>query len=221
MDPAIAHLIESADSFALIEQVDRTSADPHAAAELYGDVADDLYWERKDLLAAVAVLRAGIQHALVEGQRLLVEFPESGNRLRGKAKTLAFNLASFTWDGWAEEGIVVTPSELRIGRDAARLHARLAKELGRGPKVTANAEWMLGAHALSAGEREEAIAHFRRAAAVAEEQEFVLMASGFVVIAERRTELSVVVDQLRAMGTEEGEAYADQLEVAEGVFNPR
>ena len=137
MDPAIVHLLESADSFALLEHVDRTAADAQVAADLYGEIADDLYWERKDLAAAIAVLRAGIQHAL------------------------------------------------------------------------------------SAGGREEAVAHFRRAAAVAEEQEFVLMASGFVLIAERRGELAVVVDQLRAMGTEEGEAYADQLEVAEGVFNLR
>src|SRR5688500_2666906 len=154
MDPAIAHLIESADSFALIEHVHRTGLDPHAIAETYGDIADDLYWERKDLGAAIAVLRAGIQHALVEGQRLLVEHPATGNRVRGKAKTLAFSLASFTWNGWGEEGIVITSADLRIGRDAARLHARLVKELGRGAKVVANGEWMLGAHALSAGERE-------------------------------------------------------------------
>src|SRR4051812_41778941 len=95
----VIQLLGSSDSSFLIERMS-AFADPMKAVELYAQAVMDAYWKKKDLQAAVTLGRAGIQHAL--GAAAWNNDPEKSAALRGKAKAMAYNVASFTWPGWDE-----------------------------------------------------------------------------------------------------------------------
>src|SRR4051794_31454663 len=109
--------VASEDTYTAIEQL-AAMRDPPAAAQCYADAVVDAYWKRKDLPTVVAVARAGIQFTLTTA--LFTAAPDQVEKLRSTAKAIAYNLASFTWPGWDEAGIVCTPADLAAGFDAAK-----------------------------------------------------------------------------------------------------
>src|SRR5688500_10487115 len=114
--------------------------------------AMDIYWKQKDLAVTVALLLEGI----AKGQAAAAVNPADATQILGTVKAMAFNLASFTWPGWDEAGITITPQQMALGRDAADLNYQLALELNRPPDKVAAAHWLVGAHALAAGEFDRA-----------------------------------------------------------------
>jgi len=160
----IIRTIDERDSAAAVEALAR-DPDSTSAAKAFLDVMTELYWKRKNLPACIAIGQAGIAFALARA----FDADSSGNKelsykLRSTAKGLCYNLASFTWDGWAEPGVAITPSDLAAGLDAAKANLRLAEELNKGDLPLSRAHWMLAGHYLSIADHAKAASLYRRAA---------------------------------------------------------
>lgn len=218
-----ARLLHEQDSFAAIQFIQQQGT-PQEVMTLYGDITQWLYGARKDVGGMIALSRAGIQYGLAEAERCKVEQPDVAGSLRGSAKALAFNLASNTWPGWNDDGIMLTTSDRRIGLDAARLNLRLAIELKRDHLPLCNAHWVIGAHHLADGRYDDARAALIAAAEqarLAQSAEFQSMCSGYAAMASillepdepghRRT-FDDSVAALRKLDTDDSRFFADQLE---------
>jgi hypothetical protein len=150
--------IKAKDTYAAIELVS-SGSDPLKNTEIFGELLRH-FNEKKELVWAVTFGRAGIQYGLAQARAVAQTNPELATKLRGLAKPLAYNVASFTWPGWDEPGITIGPSELAIGHDAAKANLRLAIELQRGDLPMSRAHWLLGAHELARKNRAEARKQF-------------------------------------------------------------
>jgi hypothetical protein len=220
----LREILAEQDTFAAAEFLEAQGA-PVEIGQRYHAVMRDLYWTHRDLPAVLVAARAGILHCLRASRAEGAE----RDRLRGLAKTLAYDLASFAWPGWDEPGIQPTAPEESAGFDAARLNLRLAVELGRGPEPVMNAHWVVGAHQLAAGEFGEAILAFGRAAAAgrhAENPAGEKMAAGYAALArllDRQPEAEAELRAcLEALETEkDGPFFSEQIQVARRVFAVR
>lgn len=199
-----------------------------ATISRYFDVERSLYWEAKDLPAAMYVAEQGIAYCLARA--VVAEAnPPLAQQLRLAAGRIAFNLASSTWPGWNEPGIVISGAQRTVGREAARFALSISEELNAGPGPLANGYWMLGAHQLAAGEYQEAVASFRRAALfgrAAEDRGTELVSEGFVSITQivsgidpddARSRLEEVRATLNDE-LEDPEFWTDQFDTAWQVF---
>lgn len=150
-----------------VGEIDRLAhmEDPEAMAAGYRQAVRDAYWEAKDLGAVAPLAAAGYAHCLVAAG---AAEGEAAYRLRSEAKALMYDLASFTWPGWAEPGVEVLERDLQIGLDAAITNLQLARELVKGELPESRALWMLGGHMLAAGRYLEAGDRFSEGAALAE-----------------------------------------------------
>ena len=104
------------DSYADIAALAEIDLD--AEPDAYTKAMRAAYWEDKDLSGAMAIAWAGISRLLAQAHGAT---PEQAYGLRSEAKALSYDLASFTWAGWDEPGIVITPPEARAGCAAARV----------------------------------------------------------------------------------------------------
>jgi hypothetical protein len=214
----ILQILRESDSYAAAERVQREgSADE--IAKRYSEVSRDLYWKKKDVAAAIAIGRYGIHHCLTLAKAC---DEVAAEQLRGVAKGMAFNLASFAWRGWDEKGIAITAGDVEAGRDAAKLNLRLAVELWRGAKPMMNAHWMIGAYHLADGEMAKAVVAFEIARGFAEqvgETTKMAMCRGYLALARTDEEdFAESVAALRRIGDKDSLFYAEQLETAKRVF---
>lgn len=185
-----------------------------------------LYWEAKDLPAAIALLQAAMTTALSEAAR---DGDADGSK-RSVAKTAAYDLASFAWPGWGEAGIDPGAPELAAGREAAALNLALAEELGKPTIAVSRAVWMLGAYALSDGHFEEAAERFGVAEALAGragETAESAMCRAYAALAEA-LETGEAVESLALEGAlrhlrtlKDGETLAMQVETARRALSER
>lgn len=193
----------------------------------YGEAMRHAYREDKDLSAAMAIAWAGISRLLALAHEA---GPEGSYELRLQAKALSFDLASFTWPGWDEPGIVITPPELRGGCAAARASLKLANELREGGLARARAHWMLGAHELAAGRPDDARTNFEAAVALAdaagaEGATEARLARAFVVLTDlsadtaSESDLAAALADLRAEPN--GAALVEQVETARSALEIR
>lgn len=224
LDTAVAYL-NDVDSFAAIEYLNQQN-EPLAVINTYSKLMRQLYWEEKDLPAVVAMARAGVQYGLTAAAA--TSDPDTASQIKSVAKEIAYNLASFTWPGWDEPGIVIGPSDLAIGLDAAKTNLRLANELNKGDLPLSRAYWMLGGHHLARGQLSEAEACFNQAAhyaSAANEEGERLLAQGFALLAvslaspdnaEAQNQLAQVKNRLAQQ--EEGENFIKQIDTAWEVF---
>lgn len=215
-------LMKDRDAFAAVQFLDE-QADPIAAANAYAALLNDLYWKEHDLPRAVLIGQAGVQACLGRSQRSADA--QVGETLKGAAKALAYNLGSFTWNGWDEKGIAPGPTDLAIGREAAKLNLRLAIELKRPAKAMADAHWLVGAHQLSAGEHAAAKESFTQARQLADGRPAQLMAEGYAAIAmimakdpQGQAKFDEAAAALMKDGSEDAKFFAEQLRTALGVF---
>ena len=199
-----------------------------SAVKVLNKLQRKAYWEQKNIGRCVAFGRAGVQLGLLEGRRISQTDPELGDQLLGQAKAVSYNLASFAWPGWDEEGIDLSPSDIAMGFDAARVNQRLAIELERGPDPMGKAHWLLGAHHLPSGDLDNAREQFRLAEAFEKEvdpDQGGLLQEGYLIVVDLierpgdpdlTSRLQDVQKRLREV--EEGEFLADQLSTALDVF---
>jgi hypothetical protein len=197
------------------------ASDPQRAAEALATAQRELYWTHKGIPAVVTLSGAGIAHLL----KIARQSPEAAGAGH-EAKALAFNLGSFTWPGWAEPGITLTPADIAAGFEAARLNLRLAEEFNRPEKAKAKAHWLLGAHQLSAADFASAANSFRTGkshAARSDDPSLGEMLDGYLrlthVLADpqneqARRDFDAAVTALRNASSEDAREYANQLTIA-------
>lgn len=228
-DPAVARvreLLRGTDSFAVAEYLE-ADGDAKTVAQRYQRAMNALYWKQHDLPAVLVVARCGIHYCL---SRAKGEPEARAVDLRGIGKSMAYDLASFTWPGWAEAGIHPTAADEAAGLDAARLNLRLAVELKRGAEPMANAHWVLGAQQLAAGQFAEALPSFQRSAEFARQHQnrgMELMAQGYGILTRLLEGKDPAAEgELRANAAalvkeKDGEFFRDQIATAHQVFAAR
>ena len=211
------------DSFADIAAL--AEADLTAQPRAYSDAMRHAYQEDKDLSAAMAIAWAGISRLLALAH---VSAPEQAVELRSQAQVLSYDLASFTWAGWDEPGIVITPPEARAGCAAARANLALTKELEKGELTRSRAHWLLGAHELAAGRPDDARPNFETAATLAraagsEGASEAKLARAFVALtdlaagAAAEADLSSALDELRR--DPDGAVLVEQVKTARAALD--
>jgi len=127
----VVQLLGEGDSYQAIEYL-HSQGTALRVMSAYDEAARHAYWKEKDLGAVVVLARAGIQFGLESGQALEGVDAAMAAEVKGKAKALAYNLASFAWPGWDEPDIEISARDVELGLDAARVNLRLAGQLGRG-----------------------------------------------------------------------------------------
>ncbi len=201
--------------FSVIDEL-CASPDALAAAALFGKLARHVY--RADLALAVALWQAAIQHCLSESAR-----GSERAALRQKAMAASFNLGANTWPGWGEHAI--SDVHLALGREAAQLNLRLARELAKGPLAESRSHWLIGAHGLAISDFAGAQQAFERAKALAIEAadtETAAMNDGYLALTNVLADESGAPERLAARlgelrgntAFEHGAFFAQQLETA-------
>jgi hypothetical protein len=214
-------LLNTQDSGAAIDYLNRQT-DPAAVLDTYVKLIRHFYWTDKNLPFVVLMARAGIQYGLTISDTAAE--PELAKQFKSTAKAIAYDLASFTWPGWAEPGLVIGQTDLAVGLDAAKINLRLAHKLDKGDLPLARAYWMLGGQQLAGGSLSQAETSFSQAehyAAAAGEEGERLLAQAFGLITtllaspdstDTHIHLAQLKDRLRHQ--EHGDQFIDQIDTA-------
>lgn len=221
------------DSFAAVAWL-AAQPDPVAVVKTFSQVMLEFYWQQKNLPLALAFGRAGAQFAISAAAVMEASDPAQALELRSSAKAMTYNLASFTWPGWNEPGIVTTSADVALGLDAAKTNLRLAIELQKGDLPLSRAHWMLGAQQLASGQHPVAMESFAiaaRYATAANTPAEAELAAGFAAIVKivaataandlarknsAQSELQSIRDRLKTLP--DGEAFCGQFDGALQVF---
>lgn len=225
IDKAFAYFTNQ-DLFMAIDYLNQQDG-PLAVINTYSQLVRRLYWEEKNLPAVIIIALAGIQYGLMASTA--ASHPDTAAKIKSVAKGLAYDLASFTWPGWNEPGIVIGLSDLAIGLEAAKANLRFANELDKGDLPLSRAYWMLGGHHLAGGNLSDAAACFNKTedyAAAANVEAERLLAQGFSLITAMlespgntaiQDQLEQVKDHLARL--EHGEDFIGQIDTAWSVFS--
>lgn len=191
---------------------------------LYTKLMRHAYWQQKDLPAAVEIGQTGIRH----GEALAECCPEEAETILAQVKAIHYDLASFTWPGWDEEGIEIAKEEVRLGLESARINLELAIRLKKDALPLSRAYWMLGAQQLAAGDCTQALASFTMAgqhAVEANERPEELLAQGFACLTglldqpeDQALQVEMAEIKTTLLDEEHGEMFVQQVEDAHRVF---
>jgi len=119
----------------------QSQGEPIVVAGHYSSVFRKVHREEKDVPLMVMFGRAGISYSLEQARVAEKTDEDAANKLKGYAKSIAYNLGANTWPGWNDKGIFIDNSSKKAGLDAARLNLRLAIDLKRNDEVLGNAHW--------------------------------------------------------------------------------
>ncbi|MHC4601438.1 MAG: hypothetical protein ACYS47_20775, partial [Planctomycetota bacterium] len=121
----------------------------------YLSLQGELYWDRKDLEAVLAVTGFAMDYA--------------ARNNRGEAENvLLFNTASFTLPWW-RDSLDTTPWQRELGIRAAQRLIGLRRELGKGPADLSKGYWVYSAHHFYRGNARAAVNGFNKALVQARE----------------------------------------------------
>lgn len=227
----IAVLLAEQDSFVAIERIE-SSENVDVVAHRYFDLMMELYSQRK--VAEMEVVgRAGVHYVLLQARTLAGKDDDGAVRLKSLAQRMSFNLASNLWPGWKDEGITISSEQQRFGYDMARLDLRLVEELKLPSQKLSTATWIIGVHAIAAGqyaEAKERLADAKQHAINSGAQDTPLMVEGFIAIAEilegkaaeaGRRRLATARTGLAELGTDDAKFYLQQHEDVLKVLSAR
>ncbi|MCX5661007.1 MAG: hypothetical protein NTW19_15065 [Planctomycetota bacterium] len=231
---AVQALIAEKDLFAASEHVFALADEPRIV-EAFSDLVADVYYKAKSVEQVIHFAHAGIHYCLARAAAKAKDNPAAANELRLDAKRMATNVASFTWPGWDEPGVAISPDQLRQGLAFARYSIRQLLELE--PKVAqlAFSYWFLGAQLLANGLHAEALGPFGLALDNSRKQEKnadgVTMLEGYIGLAKLldakrdvgqraagEAEFNAAVSTLKSRGNDDAGFYAEQLVTARKVF---
>ena len=222
MAATVRKLVEDNDSYAAIQMI-QEKGEFAEVAQRYEFLVRDLYWQEKALHAVVPIANAGIQYCLTKADEFAEEDSEDARKLLDYAKIISYNLSSFTWPGWDEKGIVITEHALAAGLDAAKLNVRLVERLGADHGQMSNSYWAIGAQYIALKDYARAITAFKSAAEYAQKagsKDAELMNNGYIAMAKvlegtekekAKADLDKIVKELRAIGSDDANFFADQL----------
>ena len=184
------------------------------------------YWQEKNLELSLLFGRTGVR--LGNELATASEDPVEVDQLRTHVKIICYNIASFSWPGWDESGITITPEQVTEGSAAARRNLQLAIDLEKPALPTSRAWWLLGAHLLTAGEFQESAAAFDKAAELAasvKKRDEQLLSKAFRQLAIIQILPESGKDEQRMYayleelgGMEDGEFFTNQVETARQVL---
>ena len=176
---------------------------------------------------------AGIQYCLTRAAHHAGADDDRAAELTFKAKQMATNCASFTWPGWDEPGVTITPDQMRIGLDAGRFSVKLIHDLKRDDASLAFTLWFYGAQLMAHERYDEAIAVFGEAQELAAktdgQADGAAMNAGYVGMAmaldqqsaEGESRFTAAISELERIDTEDSRFYAQQLREVRAVFEKR
>ncbi|MEM7536541.1 MAG: hypothetical protein AAF639_30435 [Chloroflexota bacterium] len=228
-------ILQSQGVFGVVQTLTQQT-DTQAVMNAYNDLVAHLYWKAKNVAALTTLGIAGIQHGLAAV--VATDDSESATTLKSGVKTLAYNLASYTWPGWDEPGITLGRTEVLIGLDAARLCLSLSEELNQPELPRSRTHWLVGTALMAAASWAvdevaqdnlvQALEHFSSAVTLANgvnERGDALLSQGFETLTrllmnpddnDAKAELVEVKVQLSEL--EQSEFYIGQIDTAVRVF---
>lgn len=201
---------------------------PLDVARTYSELVKHLYWQDKNIPSMIAMALAGMGYTMISAKSIMPRDVATARALRSEAKTMAYNLASFTWIGWDEPGITLSQSDRRHGLEAARINLRLAFELNKGDLRISRGYWIKAAQLLATGSLQAAEYGFDKAAIYAFRagaQADRLSGQAFALLAALlrnpgspalEGQLELIKVQLRVL--EHGDMFVQQVETAGRVF---
>lgn len=179
---AVKSLLSTSDPFMVIEYVNGLGT-PEGVALHYSELVKDFYMKEKSLPMVKMLAQAGIQYCLIQGQAFKNTDKAKADRIFSYGKTIAYDLASFTWPGWQESSINITQADLKLGLNAAKLNLRLAKSLKKPAMKMAYSYWIMGAQLLAHKQFQDSIDFFNFAldnAEKANDKLFQTVCEGYV-----------------------------------------
>jgi hypothetical protein len=204
----------------VVDRIKVMNLAPKPMMDAFLELGHQAYWKKKDLPSAITFSRTAMEIGQAMATKMKTTDPAAANQVLGVVKGIAFNLASFTWPGWDEPGIVIGPDDLAMGRKAAQLNFYLALELKRPPDKVAVAHWLMGAHALAAGQHDQALKHFESYQTTATDETNRLTARGYSAItklaagresAKAKTAFDDAVTALKVINSDDSKFFAEQL----------
>jgi len=206
--------------------------DTQAVVAAFSDLILDCYHKAKSIEQVLHFASAGVHYCLAAALAVDGKDPTAAVEFRRAAKRMATNVASFTWPGWNEPGITLSPEHMRQGLTFARYSVRQLHELDPTAAQLAFTYWFLGAHLMADGQYAEAQAVFEAAHAYSQEHdadpEGRLMLEGYIGLTKLLagqeqcgdTEYGAAIAALQARDSEDARFYAEQLLTARTVFAP-
>lgn len=221
-----AKLFEDQDHFAAIAHV-ATIENEGMACNVLGDLLFMMYYEKKNLTAALRFGQAAVKHAIAAANAADAAGDDDRAKMfRGYARSMCYNIASFTWPGWNEEGITIGEVHREIGRDAVKANFRMAVNMGGDANKLSNAFWLMGAHQLADanyGEAKVAFAKAAEQAAISGKRNMQLMNQCYALLsvilagnAAAEADLEAAFEELKPL--EEGPFFVDQIRTVRKVF---
>ncbi|MDE2815743.1 MAG: hypothetical protein OXM03_10335 [Chloroflexota bacterium] len=204
--------------------------DAQALSLTFENLIPDCYHKAKSIAQVLHFGHGGIHYCLAAALALDAKDDAAAREVRFAAKRMATNVASFTWPGWDEPGIAITPEQRRQGLMFARYSVRQLHELDPTAAQLAFTYWYLGAHLMADRQYAEALSVFAAALAYNREHgtdpEGRLMLEGYVGLTKQlagqrecgEIAFQSAVAALEASDSEDAQFYAAQLISARAVF---
>ena len=137
-------------------------ADESGVAQAFVDLVLDCYWKAKSAEQVTHFAKEGIRFCLASASGHDGIDDNLARARRFAAKRMATNAASFTWIGWDEPGVKISPDQMRQGIEFARYSVRQLHELDPTDAQLAFTYWFLGAHLIAEGSYDEALKVFAK-----------------------------------------------------------
>ena len=207
--------------------------DAQAVAVCFENLILDCYHKAKSSEQVLHFASAGVHYCLAAALALDGKDAAAAGELRLTAKRMATNAASFTWPGWDEPGVTISPEQRRQGLMFARFSVRQLNELDPTAGQLGFTYWYLGAHLIADRQYTEALSVFAAALAYNREHgtdpEGRLMLEGYIGLTKLlagqeecgETAFQSAVAALEARNSEDAQFYAAQLITARAVFMPQ
>jgi hypothetical protein len=207
-----------------------SQGDTNKVMRSYFIVTNHFYRSKKDITKMLAFGEAAMAYLLDQAEKASKNDVAQADKLKGLAKSMAYNISVNAWPGWNEKGIKITREHSKAAMHAARENLRLGIELKRPADVMGNAHWLIGAQHLAAEQPDKAIEQFKKAVdqfSTAKKPDYQHMAEGYIGITQltqaatrdrgRRT-LDKALTALKARKTTDAKFFASQLKSVENVF---